>query len=237
MRIIIFTIVLGISVWASATGASAATVVDASGAEALYSAGDFKGARAAFLEALDEFGAASKDSSDYRSYRELAYLYDRLADCCFTQRDFAALKLYLDGMLEVSQSELNLVEGQLSGALMSGIAQATARYLSDRVDDAVRLNSIARIKRSIGLILLDSGGEGRVGEEGIHQYQLLAQASAGVIETDEGLLQLNVGRLEQKLDKFEAVQLAVEELVDLEELWLKYPFTVTESDGDAAGQE
>lgn len=236
MRIII-TVVLGISVWALAAGAWAATVVDATGAEALYQAGDFKGARAAFLIALDEFGAASKDSSDYRSYRELGYLYDRLADCCFTQRDFKGLKLYLDGLLEVSQSELNLVEGQLSGALMSGIAQATARYLSDRVDDAVRLSSIARIKRSIGLILLDTGGEGRVGEEAIHQYQLLAQASDGVIETDRGLLELNVGRLEQKLDKFEGVQLAVEGLVDLEELWLKYPFTRTPSVDDDAEQE
>ncbi|GEM_PF-1871955 len=228
MRIIIFTLTLGISVWGLAAGAWAVTVVDATGAEALYQAGDFKGAREAFQAAVDEFGAASKDSNDYRSYRELGYLYDRLADCCFTQRDFAGLKLYLDGRLEVSQSELNLVEGQLSGALMSGIAQATARFLSDRVDDAVRLNSIARIKRSIGLILLDTGGEGRVGEEAIHQYQLLAQASSGVIETDRGLLELNVGRLEQRLDKFEAVQLAVEELVDLEELWLKYPFTRSE---------
>ena len=104
---------------------------------------------------VTEFGAASKDSNDYRSYRELAYYYDRLADCCFTQRDWPALKLYLDGLLEVTQVEMNLVENQLTGALMSGVARSAASYLIDRADESTRLNLLAQLKRSIGLVLLD----------------------------------------------------------------------------------
>lgn len=204
-----------------------ATVVDASRAEELYQSGDFKAAREEFARVVEEFGAASKDSSDYRSYRELAYYYDRLADCCFTQRDWPALKLYLDGLLEVTQVEQNLVESQLTGALASGVARATASYLIDRADESTRLNLLAQLKRSIGLILFDSRSEGAAGRGAIHQYQLMAAALVGVIETDEGYLQLNIARLEQDIDKFDQIHAELRQLADLAALWEKYPLHST----------
>ena len=199
-----------------------ASIVDATDAEKLYQVGKYKEARAEFIQLLEEFGAASKDSSDYRSYRELAYLYDRLADCSFTQRDWPALKLYLDGLHEVTSVELNLVEGQLSGALLSGVATATAQYLYDRVDESVRLNSIVQIKRSIGLILLDTNGDGDIGKSAIGQYQTLAAALVSVLEVSDGLYLLDVPRLEQNLSEFDAIHADVEQLADLEALWQKY---------------
>jgi hypothetical protein len=203
--------------------AAQATVVDASRAEELYQSGDFKAAREEFTRVVSEFGAASKDSDDYRSYRELAYYYDRLADCCFTQRDWPALKLYLDGLLEVTQVELNMVESQLTGALASGVARSTASYLIDRADESTRLNLLAQLKRSIGLILLDSNGEGGAGRGAIHQYQLMAAALVGVLESDAGYLQLNIARLEQEISKFDEIHTELRQLADLAKLWEMYP--------------
>jgi hypothetical protein len=201
---------------------SPASVVDATDAEKLYQAGEYKDARAAFVELLEEFSAASKDSTDYRPYRELTYLYDRLADCCFTQRDWVGLKLYVDGMHEVSAAELSLVESQLSGALLTGVATATAQYLYDRVDESVRLSSITQIKRSIGLILLDTRGEGETGAAAIRQYQALAAVLADVLEVQDGRYALDVQRLEQNLANFDAIQAEIEQLADLESLWQKH---------------
>jgi len=200
-----------------------ATVVDASRAEELYKSGDFKAAREDFSRVVAEFGAASKDSNDYRSYRELAYYYDRLADCCFTQRDWTALKMYLDGLLEVTQVEQNLVESQLTGALASGVARSAASYLVDRADESARLSLLAQLKRSIGLVLLDTGGEGAGGRAAIHQYQLMAATLVSVIEVDEGYMQLNIARLEQDIDKFDSIHQELRTLADLAKLWEKYP--------------
>lgn len=229
-RLLLITLVL----WALPLLAQAA-VIDATEAEALYQSGDYKGARTAFVELLGEFSTASKDSGDYRSYRELAYLYDRLADCCFTQRDWPALKLYLDGLLQATGAELSLVEEQLTGALFSGVATATARVLYARVDESVRLSSLARIKRGIGLVLFDTDGQGSIGEGAVRQYQQLAAATTGVIEVEDGMLHLNIVRLEQNLDAFDKVRAALEQLADIEALWEKYPppGAVQEENSDA----
>lgn len=216
------TVLLTLLVWLLPHFAQA-TVVDASRAEELYKSGDFKAAREEFSRVVAAFGAASKDSNDYRSYRELAYYYDRLADCCFTQRDWPALKMYLDGLLEVTQVEKNLVESQLTGALASGVARAAASYLVDRVDETTRLNLLAQLKRSIGLVLLDKEAEGPGGRAAIHQYQLMAAALVNVLEVDEGYLQLNIARLEQDIDKFDGIHQELRQLADLAKLWEKYP--------------
>jgi tetratricopeptide (TPR) repeat protein len=220
--------------------AARATVVDASRAEELYKSGDFKAAREEFSRVVAEFGAASKDSNDYRSYRELAYYYDRLADCCFTQRDWPALKMYLDGLLEVTQVEKNLVESQLTGALASGVARSAASYLVDRADESARLGLLAQLKRSIGLVLLDNGGEGPGGRAAIHQYQLMAAALVGVIEVDEGYMQLNIARLEQDIDKFDSIHQELRTLADLAKLWEKYPLqgdtTAEDGNSEPAGE-
>lgn len=200
-----------------------ASVVDASAAEAAYQAGDFAKAKEGFTAAVADFRAASKDSSDYRVYREAMYLYDRLADCSFTQRDWPALKLYVDGLLVVGNSELNLAQTQLSGALASGIAYATAEYLRERVDESVRITSIIQLKRSLGLLLLDSNGEGATGEAAIAQYQALAAATQGVITLQDGGYVLDVPTLEQKLSQFDAIFAALEKLGDMPALWQKYP--------------
>lgn len=219
MRIAIaFIMLLGL-VPAPAT----AKVVDSTHAEGLYQAGDYPGARDEFLTLLNDFATASKDSTDYRSYRELAYIYDRLADCCFTQRDWPLLKLYLDGMLEVTYAEQNLVENQLAGAMASGVATATAGYLYDRVDESVRITSIIPLKRSLALVLFDSDGTGPAAESAILEYQRLAAAMVSVLEIDEGYYALNIARLEQRIDEFTAIHAAIEELTDLEALWAKYP--------------
>lgn len=219
MRIAILLILLA---WLVPAVAGAA-VVDSTHAEALYQSGDYPGAQAEFLALLSDFAATSKDSSDYRSYRELAYIYDRLADCSFTQRDWPMLKLYLDGMLEVTYAEQNLVENQLSGAIAGGVAKATASYLYDRVDESVRITSIIPLKRSLALLLYDSDGQGPSSAGAIHEYQLLAAAMVSVLEIDEGYYALNIARLEQKIDEFTEIHAAIEELTDLEALWAKYP--------------
>lgn len=214
-----------------------ATVVDASRAEELYQSGDFKAARDEFTRVVAEFGAASKDSNDYKSYRELAYYYDRLADCCFTQRDWPALKMYLDGELEVTQVEVNLVQSQLTGALASGVARSAASYLVDRVDESTRLNLLAQLKRSIGLVLLDNNAEGPGGRAAIHQYQLMAAALVDVLEVNEGYLQLNIPRLEQSIDQFDAIHQELQKLADLAKLWEKYPIQRAKSAGEENSDE
>jgi len=226
-------ILICLACWLMPTVA-AATVVDSAHAEQLYKSGDYEEAREAFLDLLDEFSAVSKDSTDYRAYRELAYIYDRLSDCCFTQRDWPMLKLYMDGMLEVTYAEQNLVENQLSGAIASGVARATASYLYDRVDESVRITSIVPLKRSLALLLLDSDGEGNGGDGAIHQYQCLAAAMVNVLEVDSGFYELNVPRLEQKIEEFTNIHAEIEKLGDLEELWLKYP-PPTRVEGAPAG--
>jgi hypothetical protein len=200
-----------------------ASVVDASAAETAYQAGDYLKARELFADAVDDFRTASKDSADYMVYREAAYLYDRLADCAFVKRDWTGVKQYCDGLLVVCLSERNLTEEQLGGALASGIATATARYLSKRLDESVRINTIVQAKRSIALVLLDSDGKGSAGETAIAQYQLLALACKGVFELEQGAYTLNIPVLEERLPQFDAVLEKINALGDINELWEKYP--------------
>ena len=203
--------------------AARASVVDASSAESAYQAGDYVQARELFASAVEQFRTASKDSADYLVYREAAYLYDRLADCAFVKRDWPALKQYCDGLLVVCLSERNLTEEQLGGALASGIATATARYLSNRLDESVRINTIIQAKRSIALVLMDSNGEGAAGTAAIEQYQQLALACKGVFEVEQGAYTVDIPLLESRLDQFDAVLEKINTLGDLNELWEKYP--------------
>jgi len=213
-----------------------AAVVDASTAEAAFLGGDFPAAREAFAALVEQFRTASKDSNDFRVYREAAYLYDRLADCCFTQRDWEALKLYADGLVVVSVSERNLADEQLSGALMSGIAYATASYLSERLDESVRFSSLMQLKRSICLVLVDSHGEGEQGQGAITLYQRLAAAMRGILAVEDGAYELDINALDANLDEMESILTALEELSNIDVLWEKYPpqgRTTDETPGDS----
>ena len=209
-------------VWMVPLGVQA-SVVDATDAEAAFQRGDYQAARMAFADAVERFRTASKDSSDYRVYREAAYLYDRLADCCFTQRDWESLKLYVDGLVVVSVSERNLLDSQFTGALVSGIAYATASYLGQRLDEAVRFSNLLLLKRSIGLMLLDAGGAGEQGETAIALYQRQAAALRGVMIVEDGGYALDVNALDRNLAAFEEIVDELGELGDVDALWVKYP--------------
>jgi hypothetical protein len=203
---------------------ASATVVDASKAEASFRKGDYKTARAQFAALFEQFRTQpSKDSDNYRTYREAAYIFDRMSDCCFTQRDWEGLKHYADGLLVVSVSERNLTEAQLRGALTSGIARATADYLAQRLDESVRFTTLIQLKRSIALALYDSQGQGKMGEGAVKQYQALAQAMNGVLDSDQGYIELNVPVLNQRLAQIDQVYKDVQALGDIAKLWDKYP--------------
>jgi hypothetical protein len=202
--------------------AAAASVVDAGAAEQAFQRGDYKAARQGFETAIDQFRTAPKDSADYRVYREAAYLWDRLADCAFTQRDWDKLKLCADGLLMVSVAERNLCESQLAGALQSGIAYASARYLALRLDESVRLASMFQLKRSAALVLFDAKGKGSAGEGAIVQYQALSALWRDVLSTEDGAYVLDVNALNAKLSDFDSVYASLSKLADLEALWEKY---------------
>jgi hypothetical protein len=199
-----------------------ASVVDATSAEAAYAKGDFKAARQQFEAVTEQFRTASKNSQDYKVYREAAYLYDRLADCCFTQRDWDNLKLYLDGLFVVTVSERNLASSALTGALQSGISQASARYLAGRLDEAVRFSTLIQLKRSIGLVLYDTKGEGEAGKGAIKQFQALASAWRGVIGVENGMYSIDTNILDTRIEKFDQIYDDMSKLADLETLWKKY---------------
>jgi hypothetical protein len=199
-----------------------AAVVDATAAEAAYKKGDFKAAQQLFASCVEQFRTASKNSQDFKVYREAAYLYDRLADCCFTQRDWDGLKLYLDGLFVVTVSERNLASTAMAGALESGISQASARFLAARLDEAVRFSTLIQLKRSIGLVLYDSKGKGAAGEGAIKQYQALAAAWRGVVGVENGMYSINVNVLDTRLDAFDKIYGEMSKLADLEVLWKKY---------------
>ena len=200
-----------------------ASVVDASAAEEAYGSGDYKTALALFEQAADDFREASTDSSEPDTYREATYIFDRLADCCFTQRDWSKLKFFLDGLLVVSISERNLCETRLSGALASGISRASAQHLTNELDEAVRLSTLFQLKRSLALVLYDTGGHGDLAAAAITQYQALAAAMLGVVYLEDGLYQLDVDKLEQKVGQFDAIFDSLEGLGDIDALWEKYP--------------
>lgn len=200
-----------------------AAITDTSAAEKAYKSGDYMAARQGFESAAESFKSASKDSSNYLVYREAAYIYDRLADCCFTQRDWESMKAYLDGLLVVSVSERNLCESQLAGALESGIAYATAKHLSDQLDESVRLSTIFQLKRSLGLVLFDSKGAGAGAEQAIKLYQELAAAIRGPLYLDNGNYLLDLPELESNYAKFDKIFEDLEGLGDIDSLWQQYP--------------
>lgn len=200
-----------------------ASVVDAKQAEAVYKRGEYAEARRQFEELVTEFRNTNTDTSDFKVYREAIYLYDRLADCAFTEKDWEALKRYLDGMLVVSHSERSMAEAALSGALASGIAYATAGYLSDQLDESVRISSIVQLKRSLVLVLLDTQGSGPHGDLAIEQYQVLAATLRSVVSITDGYYLLDRRKLEKHFEEFDAIFAKLDEIGDMDELWTKYP--------------
>ena len=200
-----------------------ASVVDAREAEAAYQRGEYAEARSMFEKLAQEFRNTNTDGSDVKVYREAIYLYDRQADCAFTQKDWPALKRCLDGMLVVSHSERSMSEAALSGALASGIAYASAGYLSDQLDESVRISSIIQLKRSLVLVLLDTDGKGDAGSVAIEQYQLLAAALRGVVSIAEGYYAIDRRKLEDSFDDFDEIFARLDEIGNVEELWEKYP--------------
>ncbi len=211
-----------------------ASIVDAGAAEAAYQRGlratdkeglkkEFSAARAGFEEAIIAFRDASKDSTDFKVYREAEYLYDRLVDCCFTQQDWAGMRLYLDGLLVVSVSERNLCQAQLAGALDSGVAVPTAGYLKDKLDESLRYSKIIEMKRTLGLMLLDSGGEGEKASAAIAQYQALAGVLTAVISVEAGAYVIDFGQLTRALPQIDKIIAAIEAVGGVDELWEKYP--------------
>jgi hypothetical protein len=231
--------------------ASAASVVDASKAEAAYQLGArsaeraerekaFNEARAGFEDAIKRFrdhvGSHKELSGQFHVYREAAYLYDRLVDCCFTQKDWQGMKRYLDGLLIVSISERNLCSGQLAGALDSGVAGPTAGYLKDRLDESVRYGKLVEIKRTLGLMLLDSGGQGSGAEAAIKQYQALAGILASVVSVEDGAYSIDVGALASSLKRIDAVIDGVESIGGIDELWEKYPVDGGQTDPSGLGE-
>lgn len=215
-------------------GLAGAAVVDAGAAESLYRAGNYREALDAFKALAAQFRDRQKDSSDYKVYREAAYLYDRLADCSFTIRDWEALKTNLDGLLVVGISERNLTQTQFAGALDSGVASATARYLAARVDEAVRLNSIFQLKRSAGLVLFESRGEGETGSVAILQYQQLAALCQAVLSLEQGVYSLDTNALDERIEQFDAVYEALDQAAGIEALWEKYPPQSSEKEPPAS---
>ena len=204
------------------TASALASVVDASAAEEAYGSGDYPTALALFEQSADEFRNASTDSSEPETFREAAYIYDRMADCCFTQRDWSKLKFFLDGLMVVSISERNLCETRLSGALESGISRASAKHLSDQLDEAVRLSTLFQLKRSLALVLFESGGHGEQAAGAIKQYQALAAAMLGVVYLEDGVYHLDEDMLEQKVGQFDAIFASLDDLGDVDALWEKY---------------
>ena len=200
-----------------------AQTVDSTAAEAAYQSGDYTGARAQYEALIEQFRTQKKDSYDYLVYREAAFLYDRLADCCFTERDWEGLRLYTDGLLVVISSERNLAEAQLTGALTGGTAPATVKYLMERVEESVRIASIIQLKRSLALLLFDTNGEGELGELAIRNYQELAALMSKILVTSKGAYELDIAMLDANLGKFETVFAEVTSAADLEALWEKYP--------------
>lgn len=214
--------------------ALAASTVDAREAEAAYQRGlratdkealkkEFSAARAGFEKAITDFRTASKDSTDFKVYREAEYLYDRLVDCCFTQQDWPGMKLYLDGLLVVSISERNLCSSQLAGALSSGVSVPTAGYLKDKLDESIRYSKLIEMKRTLGLMLLDSGGQGERATTAIAQYQALAGVLTSVISIDDGAYSIDFSALDKQLPELDKIISAIEALGGVDELWQKYP--------------
>src|SRR5438046_2978820 len=95
--------------------------------------------------------------------------------------------------------------------------------VAQRRDEGVRFTTLIQLKRSIALALYDSSGQGKMGEGAIKQFQALAQALNGVLDCDQGYIELNVAVLNQRLDAVDKVYKDVQALGDMAALWQKYP--------------
>jgi hypothetical protein len=218
---------IGVVVLLSSFSLARASLVDASTAEAAYAKGDYSSARQLFETAAEQYRALSKNSQDFKAYREAAYLLDRLADCCFMQRDWEELKLNLDALYVVAVSEFNLMDSLSKSAQQSGMSQTDGRDLEKIRKEAQRYSTLIQLKRSIGLVLFDTKGEGAAGAGAIKQYQELVTTLRTVIGVENGIYSIDSNQLDLRLEKIMQIYDAMHQLVDLEALWDRYPLKST----------
>ena len=203
--------------------ALAAPVVDASGSESAFLKGNYKDARTGFDGALKAFLAkAPRDGTQHKIYAEAEYLLDRLADCSFTQRDWDRLKHYEDSEWRMVNQDISVCREQLDGTVRSdGATRAVAQFVADRLDESMRLRQIFQLKRSLALMLVDSGGQGGRAEKAIRLYQQLALLMRKVISVEDGAFRLDTGKLSDHIDEFESINSELPE-TEMKPLWDKY---------------
>jgi len=216
LRVVAFTLL-------ATAAAYAAPVVDASAAEAAFQKNDFKTARTGFDDALKTFlEKAPRDGTEHKVYAEAEYLLDRLADCSFTQRDWDRLKHYEDSQWRMVNQDITVCDQQLMGTMKSaGATRATAQFVADRLDEASRLRQIFQLKRSLALLLVDSGGSGPRAEKAIRLYQKLALLMRQVLSVEDGEFKLDIKKLNDHIAEFEAINNELPE-AEMQPLWDKY---------------
>jgi hypothetical protein len=207
----------------AASAVFAAPVVDASASEAAFLKGDFKAARTGFDNALKTFlDMAPRDGTNHQVYAEAEYLLDRLADCSFTQRDWDRLKNYMDSQWRMVNQDITVCDQQFKGTVSSyGATRATAQYVADRLDESMRLRQIFQLKRSLALMLIDSGGSGPKAEKAIRLYQKLALLMRKVLSVEDGMFRLDIRKLNENIGEFESINAELPE-TEMKPLWDKY---------------
>jgi hypothetical protein len=215
--------------------AFAAPVVDASKSESAFQKNDFKTARTGFDGALHSFlEKAPRDGTDHKVYAEAEYLLDRLADCSFTQRDWDRLKHYMDSQWRMVNQDITVCQQQFGGTVSSyGATHAVAQYVADRLDESMRLRQIFQLKRSLSLMLIDSGGSGPKAEKAIRLYQKLALLMREVLSVEDGTFKLDIRKLNDHIDEFEAINNELPE-TEMQPLWDKYKPAPAEKDAGKA---
>lgn len=203
--------------------AIAAPVVDASTSETAFLRNDFKAARSGFDTALKTFlDKAPRDGTEHKVYAEAEYLLDRLADCSFTQRDWERLKHYMDSQWRMVNQDITVCDQQLRGTMNSaGATRATAQYVADRLDESMRLRQIFQLKRSLSLMLVDSGGTGPRADKAIRLYQKLALLMRQVLSVQDGTFHLDIRKLNDHIAEFEEINAELPER-EMQPLWEKY---------------
>lgn len=225
---------IGAVVLLSTLSLARASLVDAAAAEAAYAKGDYSAARQLFEAATEQYRAASKNSQDYKAYREAAYLLDRLADCCFKQGDWEELKLNLDALYVVAVSEFNLLDSLLKGAQKSGSSKAEERELNKIKKEAQRYSTLTQLKRSIGLVLFDTKGEGAAGAGAIRQYEELMATTRPVIGVKEGIYTIDTVKLNMRVEKIMQIYDELHQLANLDALWDRYPLDSASANSNPA---
>jgi hypothetical protein len=216
--------VLAFAFFAALTApAAAAPVVDATASESSFQKNDFKTARSGFDGALKTFlDKAPRDGTEHKVYAEAEYLLDRLADCSFTQRDWDRLKHYMDSQWRMVNQDITVCEQQFKGTVNSaGATRATAQYVADRLDESMRLRQIFQLKRSLALMLIDSGGSGPKADKAIRLYQKLALLMRQVLSVEEGSFHLDISKLNDHISEFESINAELPEK-EMKPLWDKY---------------